>query len=467
MNVTVDQQNGTKYTLSIYAKNNMDNSSVKVAYNPMINGLYGRWWAKTVSTYNILDEHVQPTYETVHGAIDFTNYDPNGITDNYNCVIEGYIMPLYNESYTLYLSGDDGIKLYFEDNLVINAWFNQGFTTYSYTTPVLEANKKYKVRIEHYDNYGAERLRFEWQSASQERAVIPQNRMFTPYIDILSKQVTEKWERYVSTFKIPKIFNTNTISLKIYSPSTNNNISIDSVQLEQREYATSFTNGTKSEGYVDYYAPAVINPTEGTIGFWIKSIIGWYNVVDNDHPDDSPYVDNWFICGKENDTNNKHIYAKYNRENRTLTIKYGTSTINYVFDNTKILNDDWVHFAYSWKNGSQNLYINGQKVASDNKPAITEFSDKLFRLGYFPRINSGTIIEEYQQCGNKRARASALFDELRIDKVIRDENEIKTWFNQDTAFYDAAAQNRCRHAKYICRKCISYNKQRRYNSKRW
>lgn len=255
--------------------------------------------------------------------------------------------------------------------------------------------------------------------------------------NIINSKTDINWNRYYGSFEIPSDSGVTKIRIYFYTPDAGKTVNIDSVQLEQREYATSFVNGVKPEGYVDYYAPGIINANEGTIAFWIKSIIGWHKAVDNDHPDDSPYIDNWFICGKEEDINS--IYARYDRQNSILTVKYGQSTINYIFDNS-IKDDYWIHFAYSWKNGEQKLYINGVNVASDNKPSITSFSDILFRLGYFPRRSGQVIIEEYQEGQNKRARASALFDEFRIDKVCRDGNEIKSWFYQDSAFYDASSQ---------------------------
>ncbi|WP_092332305.1 PA14 domain-containing protein [Desulfosporosinus hippei] len=49
--------------------------------------------------------------------------DPSGQTDFYNAHIEGYIVPLTNETYTLTLTADDGVRLWFDGVLAIDKWF--------------------------------------------------------------------------------------------------------------------------------------------------------------------------------------------------------------------------------------------------------------------------------------------------------------------------------------------------------
>lgn len=241
---------------------------------------------------------------------------------------------------------------------------------------------------------------------------------------VINSPVTSIWDRYTATFTIDT--NQATIYLK-----SNTHVAVDNIQLEAREYATSFINGSKQEGYVDYYGPAVINLTQGVISFWIKSIIGWNNTINNDHSVD-PYIDYWFCYGNPNEANS--LWAKYDREHAQLTVHYNndlTCTFNAM--------DDWVHFAFVWQDGSQILYINGEPVAVGNASAITSVTDDKFRLGYWPRITD-RIIEEYEDDGERRSRASALIDELRIDNVTRDANEILSWYKQSSSFYDAAAQ---------------------------
>ena len=265
----------------------------------------------------------------------------------------------------------------------------------------------------------------------------PLNGTTTLMNNIVNYTITPDWMRVSNSFIMPE--NTTSIRIKFRSSIASTTVGIDSVQLEQRAYATSFVNGVKIEGYVDYYAQNMISPLTGVIAFWAKNIIGWHNEVDNDHPADSPYIDNWFIWGNENETNK--IYAKYDRSNSTCTFMYGDTSLSYVFPES-ILNDDWIHVGYSWTPGIQTLYINGVIVATSAGESILQPSDILFRLGYFPRKDeyNTTIEEQDTNVMNKRARASLMFDEFRIDKVIRDQDEIQSWFTQSSSFYDAAAQ---------------------------
>lgn len=255
---------------------------------------------------------------------------------------------------------------------------------------------------------------------------------------VVNAPSTSSWTRSGNTFTVPAASTTTRVRVFLMQQTGAGRVAVDSVQLEQREYSTSFFNGIKSEGFVNYYAPAIMNHITGGIAFWAKNIIGWHNVVDNNHPDDSPYVDNWFIWGRESSANK--ILAKYNRENSTLTFMYGNTSVNYKFP-ASITNDSWIHFACTWESGKQTVYINGEPVAIGNGPTIGQPTDDLFRIGYFPRVVGGNVIEEHIENGvNRRSRASLMFDEFRVDKVVQDLDEIRSWYKQDTAFYDAGAQ---------------------------
>lgn len=137
------------------------------------NGWHGRWWRRTAADYNVLDAAAAANVDTLHPTLDLTDYNPAGQADYFNGRIEGWIIPAYSEAYTLYLTHDDGARLWFDDTLAIDAWVD-GLATHSYTTPVLTAGKTYHVVIECYERTGTQQLKLEWQSASQARQVIPQ-----------------------------------------------------------------------------------------------------------------------------------------------------------------------------------------------------------------------------------------------------------------------------------------------------
>ena len=113
-------------------------------------------------------------------VIDFTNLTPGGVAEFFSIRCFGYINPRFSETYTLYITTDDGARLWISANnfrgYLINSWQVQGATTYSGQV-ALTANTWYPIIIEHFQHRGPERLLFEWQSPSQARQVVPSDRL--------------------------------------------------------------------------------------------------------------------------------------------------------------------------------------------------------------------------------------------------------------------------------------------------
>ena len=144
-------------------------------------GVLGLWYDLRAESRNLAKGRLVEA--TVHDKIDFTNYNPKGIADYFGCRILGYVRPRYSETYTFYVTSDDGVRVWFNGKLVVDAWKNQAPTTYSWTAD-LEADKWYPIVIEHYEHGGGERLCLEWESASQAREVVPADRLGYSLLDV-------------------------------------------------------------------------------------------------------------------------------------------------------------------------------------------------------------------------------------------------------------------------------------------
>lgn len=89
----------------------------------------------------------------------------------------GKVAPRFSQAYTFITSNDDGVRLWVNDQLLIDKWFG-GINSWSATTPVLNANQLYNIKMEYYDSSGGAKAKLEWQSASQTREVVPQSRLY-------------------------------------------------------------------------------------------------------------------------------------------------------------------------------------------------------------------------------------------------------------------------------------------------
>jgi hypothetical protein len=119
---------------------------------------------------------VEPIWLTVHSVIDFTNINPTGVADFYWLLATGWIIPRYSETYTFYLTSDDGCALSINGMSVIRDLMAHPPTTFSGTISLV-ADRYYPVLIGHYEYYGGQRLLFEWSSARQQRERVPSDRM--------------------------------------------------------------------------------------------------------------------------------------------------------------------------------------------------------------------------------------------------------------------------------------------------
>ncbi len=101
--------------------------------------------------------------------------DPLIDADSFSCRWEGFIQPLYSETYTFHSKSDNGRKLWINNQPVIDKWLDDYDQTYTGTIK-LEAGKKYPIVYEYYEDGGGANTRLEWSSEHQVREVIPSAR---------------------------------------------------------------------------------------------------------------------------------------------------------------------------------------------------------------------------------------------------------------------------------------------------
>lgn len=91
----------------------------------------------------------------------------------------GKIKPLYSETYTIYTTSDDGIRVWVNDSLVIDSWMKQSGTE-RLGSISLNAGQLYDIKVEYYENQGDARARLMWESLSQVKGIVPASALFLP-----------------------------------------------------------------------------------------------------------------------------------------------------------------------------------------------------------------------------------------------------------------------------------------------
>ena len=147
-------------------------------------GLAGYYWSNvTAAAFSSPSFSVPVTLVRTDATVNFDwgtgSPDPRISVDTFTVRWLGCVQPQFNETYTLYTTVDDGVRLYINNQLLINAWVDQAPTTYS-ASIALKAQQKYNIRMEYYENGGGAVAKLFWSSPSTPQTNIPTSQLY-PY----------------------------------------------------------------------------------------------------------------------------------------------------------------------------------------------------------------------------------------------------------------------------------------------
>jgi len=137
----------------------------------------------TVSLYNgmafdtLISQRIDPVIEFIAGS------GSPGIgvdTDEFSYRAEGKIKANYSQTYTFYVTHDDGAKLWVNGSLIIDQWGTIG--THS-ATIALTAGTYVDIKLEWFDDSSTAELRLEWESSSQTKEVINHRNLYPKTVD--------------------------------------------------------------------------------------------------------------------------------------------------------------------------------------------------------------------------------------------------------------------------------------------
>lgn len=172
-------QPGTGYTM---ASSNC--ASVVIYPSPTASGtgLTGLYFTNASSTYtnsanfnpaNLKMIRMDPTINFVWGNT--TNPIPN---NGYYCVRWiGQVEPQYSETYYFDAYTDDGVKVWVNDQLIINNWTAKSASD-SVGSITLQGGTRYDIKMEYFQQTSSAVAELYWYSADQSRQIIPNNCLF-------------------------------------------------------------------------------------------------------------------------------------------------------------------------------------------------------------------------------------------------------------------------------------------------
>ena len=90
----------------------------------------------------------------------------------------GQIEPQFSETYTFSTIADDGVRLWIDNQLVIDDWIVHA-PTMSLGAITLEAGRRYDIQLEYFENYWGATVALQWESPSTEQEIIPTQRLYS------------------------------------------------------------------------------------------------------------------------------------------------------------------------------------------------------------------------------------------------------------------------------------------------
>ena len=120
--------------------------------------------------FNNDELHGEPALVRTDERVDFHwgegSYAENSPVDHFSVRWTGYFVPSVDDDYRFYVSADDGVRLFINDERVIDDWQRHGETLDIYSTH-MEPGKPYKIRLEYFENVGTATVRFGIAAATQ------------------------------------------------------------------------------------------------------------------------------------------------------------------------------------------------------------------------------------------------------------------------------------------------------------
>ncbi|HKK73831.1 MAG TPA: PQQ-dependent sugar dehydrogenase [Saprospiraceae bacterium] len=140
-------------------------------------GLLGSYFNDPEATFR-----TSPVFQRIDPTINFnwaasSPQEDRVDADLFTVRWSGYVEPFVSERYTFYPSTDDGVRLWVDDQLIIDQWVPQGITESSGSIE-LEKGKRYRIRMEYYEAYGLAAAELRWSSPRTPKQIIPSSQLY-------------------------------------------------------------------------------------------------------------------------------------------------------------------------------------------------------------------------------------------------------------------------------------------------
>ena len=137
-------------------------------------GLTAKYYSGTLFN-TLVSQFVHPNFD-----ITYAEQPPAaGLNGDFSASFEGYIFFPFTETFTIYITHNDGSRLWLNGVQKINVWNDNGVGPVGTNSATFNATAHQSVDIlMHWNDKGGGNYKVEWESASQARQVIPSKYLY-------------------------------------------------------------------------------------------------------------------------------------------------------------------------------------------------------------------------------------------------------------------------------------------------
>ncbi len=302
----------------------------------------------------------------------------------------GQVKADYNETYSFYANSDDGLKLWVDNSLLIDTWYDHGVGETSATVNLTSG--WHDIKVEYYNGSGLATAKVSYSSASTPKMAIPQDHLRTTLSEEDASLNLHCSLNSAASIQTPEaighsgsIIQTGTGTVNFVPAKFSNGVYLSG-------------SDSSNEGLVQF-SSADLNKKEGEIEFWFKPV---WNSDDNvwHHLFSTNW--SWDSCIEIFKHSDNALYFKIVKDGVQHGIVSATSRL---WDaNT------WHHLATSYGPAGMKLYLDYQQL-----PVSWTFNGEPAYTGALPdTFNSDIYIGGGGEGG---VPSDAIFDELKIYNI--------------------------------------------------
>lgn len=139
-------------------------------------GLTGAYYSNQAKTFND-----PPTLTRTDATVNFDwGHEPpaSGISQEHFTVRwTGAVQSILGGTYTFYATTDDGVRLWINDRLIIDNWYDQSPSEASGSI-TLVGQQRYNLRMEYYQETAGAQASLSWSTPTMEKSIIPQTQLY-------------------------------------------------------------------------------------------------------------------------------------------------------------------------------------------------------------------------------------------------------------------------------------------------